>query len=233
MFSCFRRRGSAYAKQSPQQQPADVHPTLLASGDKGPTELKHNRRSVVVAADLQHELDNEEARAAILLRQAAEAEEMDQEELQQEKPLVALVAHDNMSQLMATFIRSYQHLLGDFRLVGPAHVCQALNAVGIEAESYTLPSGPMGGDQILGKFIVQGKVKAVFCFKDPLSTHVNLSDTEALSRLSDLYQVFFASNYRTAAATLETLHDHLTRMSTLPSHTVAHNHLGVHSKTAR
>jgi len=128
------------------------------------------------------------------------------------RPLIAMVAHDNMKPLMATFANSYKELLKDFRLTGTGTTCGMLRQIGLEPEEMLVPSGPLGGDQVLGHYITEGEIRAMFFFRDPLSAHAHIADIEALSRLADVYQIYFASNYRTAAATLETLHDNMTAM---------------------
>merc|ERR1711971_423853 len=137
------------------------------------------------------------------------------------RPLIAMVAHDNMKPLMATFANSYKELLKDFRLTGTGTTCGMLRQIGLEPEEMLVPSGPLGGDQVLGHYITEGEIRAMFFFRDPLSAHAHIADIEALSRLADVYQIYFASNYRTAAATLETLHDNMIAMKSKAGYEVA------------
>jgi methylglyoxal synthase len=174
------------------------------------------RLSVIVESDV-----SPSNRASLLLDMARE-QETELEELMHDsnvRPLLALVAHDNMKPLMATFAKSYQEQLADFRLTGTGTTCSMLRSIGLTPEDMSVPSGPLGGDQVLGGMIAEGGIKALFFFRDPLSAHAHTADIEALSRLSDVYQIYFSTNYRSAAAMLENLHKKLRDRLAQPSQT--------------
>ncbi len=73
----------------------------------------------------------------VLLTQALEAENVDCEA----KPLIALVAHDNMKPLMKSFAESYADYLREFRLTGTGTTCQLLRVIGWNLRSTTYPAG--------------------------------------------------------------------------------------------
>jgi len=182
-----------------------VSKVSAVSFDRDSTAPRRTMRCTVLGA-IDHgkgieQFTGEEA-ADVLMQVAQEADALDQET----KPMIAMVAHDNMKPLMASFAKSYKNLLADFRLTGTGTTCKLLRAIGLEPEEIDVPSGPLGGDQVLGAMICQGDVRALFFFQDPLSAHAHAADINALSRLCNVYQIYFATNYRSAGAILEQVH---------------------------
>merc|ERR1711963_1193144 len=57
----------------------------------------------------------------------------------------------------------------------------------------------------------------MFFFRDPLSAHPHIADIESLSRLADVYQVYYASNYRSAGSILESMHAKLMHTRDAPT----------------
>eukprot|EP00927_Polykrikos_kofoidii_P011851 TRINITY_DN1506_c0_g1_i2.p1 TRINITY_DN1506_c0_g1~~TRINITY_DN1506_c0_g1_i2.p1 ORF type:complete len:263 (-),score=39.15 TRINITY_DN1506_c0_g1_i2:298-990(-) len=139
------------------------------------------------------------------------------EEEWERKPLIALLAHDDMRSLLATFVKCYADRLAWFRLIGDETTCRMLRSVGLTPEKSEVPTGPLGGAQVLGCRISEGAIKALFFFRDPLSAHVHSADGIALGRLADVYQIYMATNYRGAAALLESMHCKMQRNSKLPA----------------
>ncbi|CAE8706328.1 unnamed protein product [Polarella glacialis] len=142
------------------------------------------------------------AAAEVLVQQAADMENSIL------TPTMALIAHDNMKNIMRQFALVHLEMLRDFRLIGTGTTCSMLREVGLEPIGSTA-SGPLGGDQQIGVMSVAGEVHAVFFFRDPFSAHAHIADIEALSRIADCYQVYYGGNYRSASAILSFMHGNL------------------------
>ena len=61
-----------------------------------------------------------------------------------------------------------------------------------------LLSGPLGGDQMIGAMIAEGKIDCLIFFCDNLITQGHQQDVGALVRLASLYNIAFATNRTTA-----------------------------------
>lgn len=59
-------------------------------------------------------------------------------------------------------------------------------------------SGPLGGDQLVGGMIAEGKIDVLIFFCDNLITQGHQTDISALTRLASLYNIPFATNRTTA-----------------------------------
>lgn len=68
-------------------------------------------------------------------------------------------------------------------------------------------SGPLGGDQQIGARVAEGRVRAVFFFRDPLTAQPHEPDVSALLRLCDVHDVPLATNPASAAALVLWLRD--------------------------
>lgn len=154
-------------------------------------------------------MGSKEDRAKALLEQAREMEQEEEEDIAsgdpESKETIAMVCHDNMKPLLASFVKCYADILANFRLTGPSAVCSVLREAGLEPEDWPVPASPLGGDQVIANMIAEGNVKALFFFRDPLSSHAHSDDIAALTRIADTYQVYFSTNYRTGGAVLQNL----------------------------
>ena len=117
----------------------------------------------------------------------------------------ALVAHNEMKPSLMEFAKSHTEQLRRFHLI-------ATGTTGIKLFQETglmlsrkVASGPLGGDQAIGKLISENSILGMIFFRDPLSAHPHHADIEALGRLCDVYQVPFATNPGGASAVLNYL----------------------------
>lgn len=67
-----------------------------------------------------------------------------------------------------------------------------IEKAGLEVTKYK--SGPLGGDAQIGGLVAEGKIDAVFFFRDPLDKHPHEPDIAMLMRLCDVYNVPLATN---------------------------------------
>ena len=59
-------------------------------------------------------------------------------------------------------------------------------------------SGPLGGDAQIAAMVVEGRVRAVFFFVDPLSAHPHDPDIRTLLRVCNVHNVPIATNVAAA-----------------------------------
>ena len=99
--------------------------------------------------------------------------------------MIALVAHDGMKKLMGTFVECHKTLLAEFRLTGTETTCRLLRALGLVPEDLLVPSGPLGGDQVLGGLVTTGQIKAL---SPPLNNSLGAGVTQLIrsSLLSEI-----------------------------------------------
>lgn len=107
---------------------------------------------------------------------------------------VALVAHNQMKSVLIAFVEEHRDFFAQVPIVTTGSTGKSIEtSLGIAVEK-RVASGPLGGDQAIGGMISEGRVSAVFFFKDPLSAHPHAADIEALTRLCDVHQVPYATN---------------------------------------
>ena len=124
---------------------------------------------------------------------------------------IALVAHDSRKKELATWFKFNIDVLSQHNLFGTGTTAKILNEVideYIEENSIIddydyfsvtqLLSGPLGGDQIIGGMIAEGKIDVLIFFCDNLITQGHHQDVGALVRLASLYNIAFATNRTTA-----------------------------------
>ena len=115
------------------------------------------------------------------------------------KNQVALIAHDKKKLELALFALAYRDILKKFHLVATGTTGGILQKqTGLEVERVL--SGPLGGDQQIGARLAEGRVLAVFFFRDPLTAQPHEPDVSALVRLCDVHDVPLATNPATAEA---------------------------------
>ena len=121
---------------------------------------------------------------------------------------VALIAHNEMKASLVDFCRINSDQISKFPLIATGTTGSLLYKETGIVLSRKVASGPLGGDQAVGKMISTNNIQAVIFFRDPLSSHPHHADIEALGRLCDVYQIPFATNPSTAYAVLEYINRH-------------------------
>ena len=121
---------------------------------------------------------------------------------------VALIAHNEMKASLVDFCRINSDQISKFPLIATGTTGSLLYKETGIVLSKKVASGPLGGDQAVGKMISTNNIRAVIFFRDPLSSHPHHADIEALCRLCDVYQIPFATNPSTAYAVLEYINRH-------------------------
>ncbi|HIA26894.1 MAG TPA: methylglyoxal synthase [Planctomycetes bacterium] len=115
---------------------------------------------------------------------------------------VAILAHDGRLEELVSFAREHHSVLTCFPLVATATSARVLRSEADLDLAEQVLSGPFGGDQAIGAMVATGKVEAVIFLRDPVDSHTDSPDIEALGRLCDLHRVPFASNTSTAEAVI-------------------------------
>ena len=124
----------------------------------------------------------------------------------QAAPQVALIAHDRMKSELADFALKYRDVLQGFSLLATGTTGGLLaERTGLSIERVL--SGPLGGDQQIGARVAEGRVRAVFFFRDPLTAQPHEPDVSALLRLCDVHDVPLATNPASAEALVLWLRD--------------------------
>lgn len=119
--------------------------------------------------------------------------------------LMAIVAHNEMKPAMMAFVAAHLDFFRAARIVTTGSTGRALESgLGVKIDT-KVSSGPLGGDQEIGGMIAQGKVGAVFFFRDPLSAHPHEADISALGRLCDVHDTLVATNPITGEAVIHAL----------------------------
>jgi len=111
---------------------------------------------------------------------------------------IALIAHDGKKPEMVTFLRDHLNLLqrDDIKLVATGTTGKHIEAAGLTVKRYL--SGPLGGDAQIATKVAEGKIDAVFFFRDPLDKHPHEPDIAMLMRICDVHNIPLATNPATA-----------------------------------
>lgn len=120
----------------------------------------------------------------------------------EQRPTIALIAHDGKKADMVAFAMDHKAILSQYRLLATGTTGQLLaDKVGLDIERQL--SGPIGGDAQIGAAVAEHKVVAVFFFIDPLGKHPHDPDIQMLMRICNVHNVPLATNPATAAAIIE------------------------------
>jgi len=118
--------------------------------------------------------------------------------------MIALIAHDQQKPQMLEFVRKHRELFAANELVATGSTGRLL-ADELDLEIERVAHGPAGGDLIIGGRVAEGKVHAVFFFRDPLTAQPHEPDVSALMRVCDVHCVPLATNTASALAVVEWL----------------------------
>lgn len=121
-----------------------------------------------------------------------------------EKPLVALIAHDQKKEDMIHFVQAHLSIFERCRLIATGTTGHRIHKETGLMLDYCL-SGPLGGDQQIGARIAQGDVAAVIFMRDPLTAQPHEPDVSALLRLCDVHNIPLATNSNSAHILVEWL----------------------------
>mmetsp|Transcript_140400 Transcript_140400/g.244475 ORF Transcript_140400/g.244475 Transcript_140400/m.244475 type:complete len:628 (-) Transcript_140400:140-2023(-) len=119
----------------------------------------------------------------------------------EETRFVSLVAHDEMKPSMMKFVEDNFDYMMTTPLVTTGTTGKSLEKMGLKVGK-KVNSGPVGGDQEIAAMGCNGKVAAVFFFKDPLTALPHSADIEALVRVCDVHGIPYATNPGTARGVL-------------------------------
>lgn len=122
--------------------------------------------------------------------------------------MIALIAHDHRKDALADFVRRHRDVFERQKLVATGSTGRMLSeTLGLAIEC--VAHGPDGGDLIIGGRVAEGKIEAVFFFRDPLTAQPHEPDVSALMRVCDVHQVPLATNMGTAEAIVAWLRDRM------------------------
>ena len=117
---------------------------------------------------------------------------------------IALVAHDNRKEQLASWTLKHRTRLIEHELYATSHTADII-AKALNAPVFRLLSGPLGGDQQIGSRIAESKIDVLIFFWDPLGHQPHDSDVKALLRLAISYNIPNACNEATADCIISSL----------------------------
>jgi methylglyoxal synthase len=122
----------------------------------------------------------------------------------EDRPRVALVAHDGKKTEMQRLVEMHAKLLKNCDLFATRSTGRMIREdVGLPVEC--VASGPEGGDLQIGARIVDGGIDVVIFLRDPLAAHPHEPDIQALMKVCDVHGVPLATNRATAEILLRHL----------------------------
>lgn len=118
---------------------------------------------------------------------------------------LAVIAHDGKKAEMVSFLMKNLNTLrsANIQIIATGTTGQHAQNAGFEVERVL--SGPKGGDAQIAAQIVEGKIRGVFFFRDPLDKHPHESDILMLMRICDVHNIPIATNPATAELVLKGL----------------------------
>jgi MGS-like domain len=90
---------------------------------------------------------------------------------------IALVAHDNRKEQLASWTLKHRTRLIEHELYATSHTADII-AKALNAPVFRLLSGPLGGDQQIGSRIAESKIDVLIFFWDPLGHQPHDSDVK-------------------------------------------------------
>lgn len=117
---------------------------------------------------------------------------------------IALIAHDAQKDEMLEVVEAFRETLSRERLVATGSTgTRIAERTGLDVRC--VPSGPQGGDLVIGAMVATGEVKLAVFLRDPLSSHPHEPDIQALLKVCDVHDVPLATNRATAMLCLAAL----------------------------
>lgn len=111
--------------------------------------------------------------------------------------MLAVIAHDGRKADLVAWATFNRTRLSEFALVATATTGALLrDKIGLDVRSVL--SGPLGGDTQIAAMVAEGRIRAVFFFVDPLSTHPHDPDIQAVLRVCNVHSVPIATNVAAA-----------------------------------
>jgi len=105
---------------------------------------------------------------------------------------VALIAHDEKKPAIIDLAREYEHVLGEFDLVGTGTTGSRITEeTGLTVERKA--SGPDGGDVQIAAEVADGTVDGIVFLRDPLTAQPHEPDISALLRVCDVHDTPLAT----------------------------------------
>ncbi|MFT3739594.1 MAG: methylglyoxal synthase [Breznakibacter sp.] len=115
---------------------------------------------------------------------------------------LAVIAHDGKKAEMVSFLNKNLKFLhsANISIVATGTTGKHAQSAGLEVERVL--SGPQGGDAQIAAQVAEGKINAVFFFRDPLDIHPHEPDINMLMRICDVHNIPLATNPATAELVL-------------------------------
>lgn len=113
---------------------------------------------------------------------------------------IALIAHDARKDEIVAFVKNHLGIFQKMKLVATGTTGRRLKEAGLDVECKL--SGPLGGDAQIAAMAAEGRLQAIFFFRDPLGKHPHEPDVQMLLRICDVHNVPLATNLATASLLL-------------------------------